>query len=90
METTIKDLTRAQVISYGSELRRMLKSDAFEAAVNLQREHYRSVFFSSNYADTKAREEAFHKNVALDDLLMSMSAFIDSAEFVDSDDEDEE
>ena len=87
METPI--LSQSQVRTYGSELRRMMNSSAFEAAVKLQREHYRSAFFGTDYADTKAREEAYRKNVALDDLLNSMSAFIQSAEFEQLSDDEE-
>lgn len=72
---TIK-LTEAQIFEYGAELRRIMASPAFEAAVSIQQDHYKSQFFSSKYGDEGAREQAYRMNVALEDLLNSMSAFI--------------
>ncbi len=83
-------LTTSQVFEYGTELRRIMKSAAFEAAVAMQQEHYKSQFFSSAYGDEDAREQAYRKNVALEDLLNSMSAFVVQAStVVDDADEDD-
>lgn len=68
-----------------------MKSAAFEAAVTMQQDHYKSQFFSSDYGDENAREQAYRKNVALEDLLNSMSAFIvQASSIVEEADEDTE
>lgn len=68
----------------------MMKSPAFEAAVTVQQDHYKAQFFSTKYGDEVAREQAYRMNVALEDLLNSMSAFIvqASSAVVDADEDE--
>lgn len=73
-------LTKNQIFVHGSDLRRVLKSESFIVAVNHLREDYKARFFSSGYGDTAARESAYRQNVALDDLLASMNAFVMATE----------
>jgi hypothetical protein len=73
-------LTQQQALSYGLELRRFMKSDAFIAAVSLQRETYQRRFFESDHGETSKREQAYRMNTALDDLLNSIAAFTTHAE----------
>lgn len=65
---------------YGLELRRIMKTDAFKAAVAIQRDEYRRRFFNTTIGQTADRERAYQMNLALDDLLNAMSAFVFQAE----------
>lgn len=73
--------TQQQVLAWASELRRFMKSEPFEYAVQLMRQDYANRFFTSGPADKGAREEAYRKNAALDDLLSAMQTIILVAEY---------
>lgn len=81
-------LTKDQVYRYGMEIRRMMKTEAFEAAVELTRATYQMKFFDTSYGDTSAREQAYRQNVALNDLLDSLNAFVVNAKSQDEQDDD--
>lgn len=74
------NLTKSQVFSYASELRKMLKSDAFLYAVKCLQTQYTNDFFSTGPTDTQQREVAYRQNRALDDLLSSMETIVFVAE----------
>lgn len=70
-----------QVLAWASELRRMMKSEAFSYAVQLMKQDYQNRFFSSKPEDRPAREAAYQRNAALDDLLSAMQTIILVAEY---------
>jgi hypothetical protein len=88
METTIQ-LTTSQILTYGAELRRTLETDSFKAAVQLQKDEYQRRFFTSGYGDEASREQAYRMNIALDDLLNSISAFVVQADQIRSEPNEE-
>lgn len=77
--------TSQQVLVWSSELRRMMKSDAFTYAVQLMRQDYQNRFFSSKPDDRAGREQAYNRNAALDDLLSAMQTVILVAEYTPED-----
>lgn len=68
--------TREQVFRYGSELRRLMKTEAFTYAVQCLQDQYKSDFFSSAYPDSGKREEAYRMNRALDELISTMETIV--------------
>lgn len=68
--------TQQQVLSWSSDLRKMLKSDAFEYAVQLLRADYQNRFFTSGPLDHQDREHAYLLNQTLNDLLSSMETVV--------------
>lgn len=68
--------TKSQIFGYASELRKMMKTDAFQYAVRCLQQQYTSDFFSTAPADAHARELAYRHNRALDDLISSMETIV--------------
>lgn len=73
--------TSQQIFTMATELRRMMKSEAFEYAVKLMRKDYQNRFFTSKPEDKFAREQAYQRNAALDDLLSAMETIIYVSEY---------
>lgn len=73
--------TQQQVLAWASDLRRMMKSEPFEYAVQCLRKDYQNRFFTSGPGDREAREVAYRRNASLDDLLSAMETIILVAEY---------
>lgn len=59
--------------NFGMELRRMTKTTAFQASVNLLRQDYTNRIVSSSPHQTEVRESAYRQILALDELLGVMN-----------------
>ncbi|MDO5647368.1 hypothetical protein [Paracoccus sp. (in: a-proteobacteria)] len=76
----MKQPTEQEILLWAADLRRMMKSPAFEFAVGALRQDYQNRFFGSGCADRDAREVAYRSNQALTDLLSSMETVVIAAE----------
>ncbi len=72
--------TKDELLRAGHELRRIMKSQSFEMAVDLLRQDLTSQIVSSGYGDSALREQNYRKIVALDDLLVVMQTLSFAAE----------
>ncbi len=79
-------LTQAQVYGLASDLRKILKSEAFLYAVDLLKQDYQNRFFASKPEDKGDRERAYNSNAVLDDLIVAMNTVILSTEYQTEDD----
>ena len=73
-------LTKDQAIRAGLELRRLTTNPGFSIAVDILRQDYTSRIVTSQYADTKGREDSYKALVALDDLLGVINTLTFTAE----------
>lgn len=74
------EITKQQILVVGSELRRVLKSSAFETAVDILRKDFSNRILASAPHEQDARERAYLQSVTLDDLLGVMQTLAVMAE----------
>lgn len=74
------NITIEQAVQVGHELRRLIKTTAFETALAAMREDYKARFFNSRHEEKEKREQAYLEAKALDDLLIAFNTFINIAE----------
>lgn len=73
-------MTREEIFRVGSELRRLCNSHGFEVAVETLRKDFAHRILTSPYTDKVGREDTYHLNRALDELIGVFSTFIMAAE----------
>lgn len=83
------NLSREDAALAGRVLRPLIRTDAFDLAVAIMREQYRTMVFDSAPSQKEARELAYQQARALEDLLSTINTLIavhEAEEFRDEDD----
>ena len=63
-------------VRYGADIRRFAESEAFVVAVKALKASYENQFYSTSFGEREAREEAWLKNAALEDLIGVLNTFV--------------
>lgn len=69
-------LSREEAARAGRALRTLVHNEAFETAIEIVREQYRTQVFDSRPQDRELREMAYQEAVALDRLLSTINSLI--------------